>query len=53
MNAKIERWRTLSGSIVGPFEAWLALRSVATLPLRLEKQSQNAQIIAEFLESHG
>ncbi len=52
MNAKIERWRTLSGSIVGPFEAWLALRSVATLPLRLERQSQNAQIIAEFLESH-
>ena len=28
------------------------MRSVATLPLRLEKQSQNAQIIAEFLESH-
>lgn len=48
--AKIDRWRTLSGSIVGPMEAWLALRSLATLPLRLEKQSQNAQAIAEFLE---
>lgn len=46
---KIERWRTLSGSIVGPMEAWLALRSLATLPLRLERQSQNAQAIAEFL----
>ncbi len=52
LNAKIDRWRTLSGSIVGPFEAWLALRSLSTLPLRLERQSQNAQIIAEFLESH-
>ena len=40
----------LSGSILGPMEAWLALRSLATLPLRLEKQSQNAQAIAEFLE---
>ncbi|HEX4021968.1 MAG TPA: cystathionine gamma-lyase [Acidobacteriaceae bacterium] len=47
--AKIERWRTLSGSIVGPMEAWLALRSLSTLPLRLERQSQNAQAIAEFL----
>ncbi|MGH9617000.1 MAG: cystathionine gamma-lyase [Acidobacteriaceae bacterium] len=53
MNAKIDRWRTLSGSVVGPMEAWLAMRSLATLPLRLEKQSRNAQTIAEFLESHG
>ena len=50
--AKIDRWRTLSGSIVGPMEAWLALRSLSTLPLRLEKQSQNAQAIAEFLAGH-
>ncbi len=49
--AKIERWRTLSGSIVGPMEAWLAMRSLATLPLRLEKQCANAQAIAEFLET--
>jgi cystathionine gamma-lyase len=47
--AKIDRWRTLSGSIVGPMEAWLALRSLATLPLRLEKQSRNAEAIARFL----
>lgn len=51
LNTKIDRWRRLSGSIVGPMEAWLALRSLATLPLRLEKQSQNAQAIAEFLET--
>ncbi|MHB8302536.1 MAG: cystathionine gamma-lyase [Acidobacteriaceae bacterium] len=51
LDAKIERWRTLSGSIVGPMEAWLAMRSLATLPLRLERQSQNALAIAEFLQS--
>lgn len=53
LDTKIERWRTLSGSIVGPMEAWLAMRSLATLPLRLEKQSQNALAIAEFLERHS
>ena len=51
--AKIERWRTLSGSIVGPMEAWLAMRSLATLPLRLERQSQNALAVAEFLSQRA
>ena len=48
---KIEEWRTLVGGILGPMEAWLALRSIGTLPLRLERCSQNAQLIAEFLTS--
>jgi len=48
--AKIDRWRMLSGSIMGPMEAWLALRSLSTLPLRLERQCENALAIAEFLE---
>jgi cystathionine gamma-lyase len=48
---KIEEWRTLVGGILGPMEAWLALRSIGTLPLRLERCSQNAQRIAEFLTS--
>jgi cystathionine gamma-lyase len=47
--AKIDRWRTLTGGILGPMEAWLALRSIATLPLRLERSCENAQRIAEFL----
>ena len=46
---KIDRQRTLTGGIVGPMEAWLALRSLATLPLRLERSSANALRIAEFL----
>jgi cystathionine gamma-lyase len=33
-------------------EAWLALRSLATLPLRLERSCANAQAIAEFLCRH-
>jgi len=46
---KIDRQRTLTGGIAGPMEAWLLLRSLATLPLRLERSSANALSIGEFL----
>jgi cystathionine gamma-lyase len=47
--AKLQLGRTRSGSILGPMEAWLALRSLATLPLRLERSCANALGVAEFL----
>ena len=40
----------LSGAVLGPFEAWLTLRGVKTLPLGLEKQCANALAIARHLE---
>jgi cystathionine gamma-lyase len=49
LRQKIEEWRTLIGGVLGPMEAWLALRSIGTLPLRLERSSHNALRIAEFL----
>lgn len=51
--AGLERWRTLTGSIPGPMEAWLAGRSLATLPLRLERSCANAMKIAEFLSGRA
>ena len=48
---KLDRWRMLTGGIVGPMEAWLALRSIATLPLRLERSCSNALKIAELLST--
>jgi cystathionine gamma-lyase len=51
LRQKIEEWRTLMGGILGPMEAWLALRSIGTLPLRLERSCQNAQRIAEYLKT--
>jgi cystathionine gamma-lyase len=51
LHKKIDQWRTLTGGVLGPMEAWLALRSIGTLPLRLERSCQNAQAIAEFLTS--
>jgi cystathionine gamma-lyase len=45
--------RTLTGGILGPMEAWLALRSLVTLPLRLERQSANALALARLLSEHA
>jgi cystathionine gamma-synthase len=50
--AELRTWRTYGGGIPGPFEAWLALRGVKTLPLRIERQSRNALAIAEYLAAH-
>ena len=41
-----------AGSIIGNFEAWLLLRGMRTLPLRVERMSANAQKIAEWLAAH-
>jgi cystathionine gamma-lyase len=43
-------WRIRTGAILGPFEAWLAHRSLATLGLRLERQQANARALVEALE---
>jgi cystathionine gamma-lyase len=49
---ELRTWRTLGGGILGPMEAWLAVRGLRTLPLRIERQSANALAIAEFLSGH-
>jgi cystathionine gamma-lyase len=47
--AALRTWRTATGSIPGPFEAWLAHRSLATLALRLARQEANARTVADAL----
>ena len=42
-------WRRDGGAIPGPFEAWLAHRSLPTLALRLERGSDNALALARLL----
>ncbi len=51
--ADIKTDRLQAGAIMGPFEAWLTLRGVRTLPLRMERMSANAQALAEFLDAHA
>jgi cystathionine gamma-synthase/methionine-gamma-lyase len=49
---KLFELNKLIGSVLGPFEAWLALRGLKTLPLRMRQQCQNAQQVAAWLHSH-
>jgi cystathionine beta-lyase/cystathionine gamma-synthase len=41
-----------TGGILSPFNAWLILRGIATLPLRMRAHEQNALQVANFLEKH-
>jgi len=41
-----------TGAILGPQDSWLLLRGLKTLPLRLERQQRNAQLLAEWLARH-
>lgn len=41
------------GAIASPFDSFMALRSLKTLPLRMKAHASNAQAVAEFLESHS
>jgi len=47
--AELRAWRSHTGAILGPFEAWLAHRSIATLGLRLGRSQANARAVAEAL----
>jgi cystathionine gamma-synthase len=49
---ELATWRSNAGSIPGPFEAWLALRGLKTLPLRIERASANALDLAKHLGAH-
>lgn len=42
----------LFGAKMAPFEAWLLMRSLRTLPMRMEKHQSNALKVANFLENH-
>jgi len=42
----------LTGAVLGPFESWLTLRGIKTLPLRLREQSASAARIADWLGEH-
>lgn len=39
------------GAVSSPFDCWLTLSGLKTLPLRMERHSQSGQVVAEFLEA--
>ena len=40
------------GGVISPFNAWLILRGIATLPIRMRSHEENALTVAAFLEDH-
>lgn len=49
---RIRRVLNLFGGTMDPHQAWLVLRGVRTLPLRVEKGQENAMKLAEYLQHH-
>ncbi len=48
----LKQRRDLVGAVPGPFEAWLALRGLRTLAVRLDRAQANAQVLADRLAAH-
>jgi cystathionine beta-lyase/cystathionine gamma-synthase len=49
---EVRHMSRLIGANLGPFEAWLTLRGLKTLPLRFERQCENALALAKWLSSN-
>lgn len=52
MMKKLTANRELLGGIVGPMEAWLMLRGLRTMKVRIDQHQKVAMAVAEFLERH-
>ncbi len=52
LGEKIRFYQNATGAILSPFDSWLLIRGIETLPLRIKQHCASAQLIAEFLETH-
>lgn len=52
LGEKIKFIQNASGAILSPFDSWLVIRGIETLPLRIRQHCANAQVVAEYLEQH-
>ena len=52
LHARFQAYRTLHGSVAGPWEVWLALRGLRTLALRVERSRATAAELARRLSAH-
>ncbi len=49
---RISRRRYIHGAVLSPFNAWLTLRGIRTLPARMAWHCRNARAVAQFLAAH-
>jgi cystathionine gamma-synthase len=50
--ARLKQEQLLIGSVPSPFDCWLLLRSIPTLPYRMRAHTEHAGLIASFLSEH-
>jgi cystathionine gamma-synthase len=49
---KIAFHQNAIGAVAGPFDSWLVLRGIKTLGVRMDRHSDNAEKVVEFLQRH-
>lgn len=49
---QVKHLRTYLGNMAGPWTGWLLMRSLETLQIRMDKQTKNAQQVADYLVKH-
>jgi cystathionine beta-lyase len=52
LGARVKFMQNACGNILGPFDSWLLIRGIETLPLRIKQHCINAQAVAEWLVAH-
>ena len=58
-DAETELWESIkidryaAGAVMGSFEAWLLIRGMRTMPLRVERMCESTMRVATFLEQHN
>lgn len=53
LSQMVEKERALFGGNMDPHQAWLLIRGMRTLPVRIKQHQENGKRIAEFLEGHS
>ncbi len=53
LSDKISHVQNSTGGVLSPFDSYLVLRGLKTLPIRMETHQRNAQKLAEYLEKHS
>ena len=49
---RLREFQQTGGAVLSPFDCWLTLRGIETLPVRMRVHCQNARRVAEFLDGH-
>ncbi|MBF0709296.1 methionine biosynthesis PLP-dependent protein [Alkalihalobacillus hwajinpoensis] len=50
--AEIQQYQNGAGAVLSPFDSWLLMRGMKTLPLRMKQHEENARKVTEFLTNH-